>query len=259
MADLKQLEEALNHYVKPGTPPVAVRLCASEKELPERVRFPLRDFHLKMPLCMGIGLARRQRQVIAMGLEDQHCPVGVIALGFVPPKKRYLSGEFAAPALPTREAIARFNQELDKIEYGTYKYVVMAPIMRATFEPHFIIVYGDSAQIARVVQGAVFMTGRQIVGSGKQGGGCAAIFARSMITGDYVFLLPGLGERILAGTQDHEAVITIPFSKIDELLQGFEGSENAYYRYPMSTWLQYQPVLGPGYNDLMAYLTSEEE
>ncbi len=38
--DLKQVNETLNSYIRPQTFPLALKLCASQKELPERVRMP---------------------------------------------------------------------------------------------------------------------------------------------------------------------------------------------------------------------------
>ena len=59
MADLTQIDEALNRYLRPQTFPVAIRLCESDEELPERVRIPQRDLGITISLCHAIAMARR--------------------------------------------------------------------------------------------------------------------------------------------------------------------------------------------------------
>ena len=165
MTNLAQLNEALNRYVRPQTPPVAVRMVTSQDELPEKVRFPKRDIHLLMPLCQGISLARRYGYVVAMGVEDMNCAICPAVLGFLPPKKRFLDADFPVPPLPSQEARARFMRGLKLLQYGKYNYTVMAPIHRATFEPHFVVLYINPAQMSRLVQGATFATGKMLQAS----------------------------------------------------------------------------------------------
>jgi uncharacterized protein (DUF169 family) len=43
MPDLAKVNEALNFYVRPQTFPLAVKMCQSNEELPERARIPKRD------------------------------------------------------------------------------------------------------------------------------------------------------------------------------------------------------------------------
>ena len=43
MANLKKIDEALTTYLRPQTYPVAIRMCESDAELPEKVRLPEKD------------------------------------------------------------------------------------------------------------------------------------------------------------------------------------------------------------------------
>ena len=81
--DLKQVNETLNLYIRPETFPLALKLCQSSSELPERARLPMRDFGYQITLCQGYGIARRFRWVIAIGKEDQCCVGGASAMGFI--------------------------------------------------------------------------------------------------------------------------------------------------------------------------------
>lgn len=43
MVDLKEVNEALTRHIRPQSFPVAIRMCESADELPEKVRIPQRD------------------------------------------------------------------------------------------------------------------------------------------------------------------------------------------------------------------------
>ena len=81
--DVKQATDTLNFYIRPQTFPLALKLCSSESELPEKVRVPVRDLGYQIALCQGIGLARRYGWTLAIGKDDQCCIGGARAMGFV--------------------------------------------------------------------------------------------------------------------------------------------------------------------------------
>jgi len=104
--DLKQVNESLNFYIRPQTFPLALKLCPSQSELPEKVRIPMRDLGYQITLCQGIGLARRFGWTMAIGREDQCCIGGAAAMGFVS----------EAPAMPQTSS--------DKtLDFGKYSIV----------------------------------------------------------------------------------------------------------------------------------------
>ena len=49
MADLKEVEQTLNTYIRPLTFPVAIKMLKSEEEIPEKIRRPHPNF-LDMPM-----------------------------------------------------------------------------------------------------------------------------------------------------------------------------------------------------------------
>lgn len=260
MADLTQLAEALERYVKPQTYPVAARMCSSEDELVERVRFPKRDLGFLMPACQLVSLARRYGYVMAMGVDDTQCPLAPIVLGLVPAKKRYLDGEFMAPALPSQEARARFARDLKRLPYGKYKYLLVAPIHRTAFKPDLVLVYCTPAQAARLAQGAVFLTGKAIASTASTGGTCSVLFASTMLSNEYQLTVPGAGDRNIALTQDHEVAFAIPAGRMDDLVAGLAESEKTgVYRLPIASWLRFEGAMPGGYQELWEYLKGEGE
>jgi len=259
MTILQQFNETLGRYVRPQSFPVVVRMCSSSEELPERVQFPKRDLGFLMPICQAVGMARRYGLTMAVGLEDMNCPLGAFTLGFVPAKKRYLAGEFIIPPI-SKESLARFIQGLSRLENGKYKYALLAPIHRANFEPHLIIMYGFPAQIALLAQAAVFMSGKSLHTTPSLGAVCSPLFAATMLSDECQVAIPCAGDRIFGSTQDHEIAFTAPKGKLEEIMQGLEGChKTGVYRYPTLTNLRFQGEFPEAYQKAMEYLTQESK
>jgi len=93
MMDLKQINDALNQYVRPQTFPVAIRMCTSEEELPEKVRLPIQDLGINISLCHAIAMARRYGWTVAVD-KYQTCYAAGISMGFLPLLPDVVDGSF---------------------------------------------------------------------------------------------------------------------------------------------------------------------
>lgn len=257
--DLKEVNEALNFYVRPQTFPVAVRLCRSSEELPDRVRVPTRDMGSAITLCQGIGMARRYGWTVAISRDDESCPHGLFVLGFVPGRS-YLDGSsWEAAGLGPREQLARDAPGLSRLEYGKYRYLLAGPLHSVSFQPHLIIVYGNPAQIARLVQGAVALEGKPLCTPTSGGMGCSTLIARTLLTDECQIVLAGAGDRYFALTQDHELAFTMPWSKVASTIQGLEkGHKSGQHRYPTTSSFRLEGVLPPAYYRMVELLKEEE-
>ena len=258
--DLAGFRQAVDTYVRLGTPPVAILMLDSEEEIPERTRMPMRDFGVKMPLCQGTALARRAGIVVAMGQADMLCPIGSVAVGFVPAKEGFLDGRFGIPYwFSNQEVTANMLKAMARLEYGRHQYVVAAPIERAAFEPHVVVMYGDPAQIARLIQAATYATGEPVVSRSMGGGACAEQIARTLLTGKPQSVLVGGGDRMLAMTQDHETSFAIPGGMVDAFTDALEATQKAGARYPTRTYLSFGSTMPSRFGKLMEYLESSEQ
>ena len=132
--DVKQVMDSLNTYIRPQTFPVALKLCQSEDELPDKARRPMKDMGYPVTLCQATGITRRFGWNLAVGKEDQCCLAGARVMGFV------------------SEGAEEIVEEDKRFEPGNYKYHLTAPLERAGFEPDVIVIYGNSAQVMRCIQ-----------------------------------------------------------------------------------------------------------
>ena len=230
--DYKQLNETLNTYIRPQTFPLALKLCKSESELPEKVRMPVRDLAYQVTLCQAIGIARHYRWTLAVGKDDQCCIGGGLAMGFIDKPPEGVS--FRAPAEK-------------RFEVGKYSHLLIAPVETADFEPDIVVLYGNPAQAMRLAQ-AADSAGQTVsaVASPAIGGMCCGdIVARTTLSDECQFILPSGGDRSFSGTQDHEVIFTIPRSKVEGLLKGLQDTHKTGNRYPILADVRHYPTLPP--------------
>jgi len=223
--DFKQINETLNLYVRPQTFPLALKLCQSESELSERVRIPVRDMGHQVTLCQGYGIARRFRWVVAIGKEDQCCVGGASAMGFIAER-------------PNEEPVKR-------LETGKYSHLLIAPTEIADFEPDIILIYTNPAQAMRLAQSATRSAGESVSAIATGAGDCGDIVARTTRSNQCQFILPSGGDRVFGGTQDDEMIFTIPWSKVEAVMNGLEETHKAGFRYPVLSDLRHAPALPP--------------
>jgi len=254
MMDLKEISEALNRYVRPQTDPVAIRMCETSEEFPAKVRLPKRDLGLSVTLCQGISMVRRYGWTLAIGKDDQSCPHGAVAVGFVS-TEGYLDGSYAeSVGLGPKEPFVRSVEALSRLEYGKYSYMLAAPLDKAAFQPHLIVIYGNPAQVSRLVQGAVAKTGGVLTATAGGGVACAGIISRTMLTDQCQYVLAGAGDRYFALTQDHELAFAMPMSKAESTISGLEIGQKSGHRYPTPSYLMFEGQLPPAYDKLLELL-----
>jgi len=262
MINLKQIDEALTDYVRPQTFPLAIRMCESEKELPDKTKIPQKDLGTTVSLCHAIHMARRYGWAIAVD-KFQSCYIAGISMGFLPLLPDVVDGSFQESLGlwgMSKEQAAAAIQNIPKFEYGKYKNVLIAPLHRAAFEPHLILVYGNPAQIWILLAGYLNGTGKTGLDTTLSiGAGCTTCITRTIEEDDCQFTLISLGERLIPHTQDYECALSIPMSKIDKTIQGLEtGHKLGVFRYPIPTFLRYNSPHPPGYDEMRSHLLGEE-
>lgn len=258
MIDLKAITETLNYYIKPDTYPLAIRMIESQNELPPKAKQPKKDFGYPILICQAVGMARKYGWSIAMTQEDISCPLGLLTLGLVRAKEEFVNGTFAeGPFIGSQEARARSAAELKRFDHGKYSGIIISPVNITPFEPDFIVVYGNSAQVMRLVQGALYNRGGALHSVATGGADCAEIIVRSMESDECQFILPCMGDRVFGMAGDGEMIFTMPKSKIADTLKGLEETHKIGQRYPIPAFLRFKPEMPPRYGKFMDFLKSE--
>jgi uncharacterized protein (DUF169 family) len=251
MVDLKELEQALNRYIRPLTFPVAIKMLKSEADIPEKTRRPFQQMKKKVAICQGIGMARKLGWAVAMGKEDMQCSLGAAPFGFFKNIDFYNEGNLAAGMFAANKEIGKKEEDLiERFEYGFYSHILAAPLNRASFEPDVLMVYGNPAQVMRLIHGALYNEGGAVKSSAMGRLGCAAVIS-VMKNDECTYLVPGNGDRIFGMTQDWEMAFMMPASKFENVFDGLAKTHKGGIRYPITSFFNFQATFPPSYQEQM--------
>ncbi|MBN2227327.1 MAG: DUF169 domain-containing protein [candidate division Zixibacteria bacterium] len=257
---LKDFDLALSKYIRPGSFPLAIRMVKAGEELSERTKRPKRDMDIQVAICQTFSLARRYGWQIAVGEEDVNCPLALTAFGFRTETETFACGEMCAGMFTeTKSAGARTEVAVPKFSFQQYRYILAAPIARADFQPNVYLVYGNSAQIMRLMAAVLYMKGGYLTSKFSARLDCADICIETMKTGQAQIILPCYGDRVFGQTQDDEMAIAIPVGIEPDVMVGLEGTHRGGIRYPVPSYLRYTPQYPAHYYKLFDAWKKEEK
>ncbi|NLJ57908.1 MAG: DUF169 domain-containing protein [Tissierellia bacterium] len=217
------MNNSINKYIRPYTFPVAVKLLAKGEALPQKMRVPTENLGHPVAFCQAVSMARRFGWPVALYQKDQACGLAQIALGYKEEPDFMKDGSMVYPLyVENMEAGKKTQESTPKMPTAHTYCIIVAPLHLAEFDPDVIIVYGNAAQITRLVQGALY----------KEGGYIESRFAGRIACGGQVVvpivedrcnvIIPGGGERVFAVTTDDELAFSMPKSKFEDLAEGLE-------------------------------------
>jgi len=251
MATVSDLDKALSTYFRPLTFPVAIKMLKSEAEIPEKTRRPFKQMGKKVAICQGIGMARKYGWAVAMGKEDMACALGAAPFGFFQNIDFFNEGNMAAGMFTASKEIGKTEEDLvSRFEHGTYEFILVAALDKVNFEPDLYMVYGNPAQIMRLIQGALYNTGGSVKSAAMGRLGCSTIIT-VMKENECRYVIPGNGDRIFGMTQDDEMAFFIPPSKVDTLIDGLEKTHKAGIRYPITSLFDFEGTFPKTYQEQM--------
>ena len=251
MLSLAEIDKAISTYIKHQTYPLAIKMLSSKDEIPPDAKRPLRDYGTSFTLCQAFGLCRREGLTIVLDKDSQSCPIALAGLGFMRPEE-YLSGNYAlAPVNRPAEAQKKAAEDIPRFEFGKFKYILISPILNATFDPDVIIFYGSGVQVMRMIQAAVFSSGESLTSKSSGSGGCLLPVVAPILEGECKYGVPGNGERRAALVADGEIAFAMPKNRFEEVMNGLRLSHEGKQTYPISPgYLKLEYKLPPTYAEL---------
>ena len=234
LSDFRSYGEELERRLRLKTLPLALKMLASEEDIPDGAIRPKRDLGLHLALCQGFAMSRREGTVVAMLKEDNWCYAPVMALGFAEPPDYYLEGNTSFPArVESLEAAQRLAKESPRLEYGKYIGILSAPLKIASFEPDLVVIYCDSAQLRSLLSGIRYKEGYQVTSTLEPGGACVQSTVPVILSGDCQVTVPCLGDRQRALAQDDEMIFSVPKKRLEDLMLGIRHFDEAGYGFPI--------------------------
>lgn len=255
MEENQKLNAVFNEYLRLATFPVAIKV-SSEEELPPKVKSASALFGYPINICQGITMARRTGRTIGFLQQDHACGLSVLIFGYKEDPDFALDGHTIYPLYTkTPEAGAKTQAATPKMEIGAIKSIVVAPLHRADFEPDLILIYGNGAQIVRLIQAALYNEGGAIESQFMGRCSCGAYIVKPLQTQKCNVMIPGGGERVFALTADDEIAFVIPANKLQSVTEGLIGThKSGVARIPTPFFgVSAQPAFPPSYDALGEY------
>jgi uncharacterized protein (DUF169 family) len=260
MVSLKEIEEGMSIFIKHQTHPLAVKLLRPGDGVPEGAKSPVRDFGVAFSLCQALALSRKEGLTIVLDRNSQSCPIALAGLGLVKPEE-FLSGSFVlAPINQSPEARKKIAGSLPRFPFGKYRQVLISPIKTAVFDPDVIVFYGSGAQVMRMIQAAVFSSGKALTSTATGSGGCLVPIVASMLEGECKYAVPGNGDRRLGLVADGELSFGMPRERFEEVIRGLKLSHEGKQTYPISPgYLKMEYQFPPSYGALRKALVESSK
>jgi len=204
------------------TKPFGVKFYEDTDERPQGTMRPQRP----MNTCQITAFVRYYGRSMYFTAEDMACVVGGVTLGLIEEPESMKNGTIAKMLHADLKSAKEFTTKVSKIPYGRFKAVAVAPMAKLTFEPDLVVMYGNTAQVMRVVQGYLYKKGgRMNFSTGGEWSLCADVIAQAYISQDIAVAIPCFGDRKTALAQDDELTVAFPYSLYDGILEGMKATE----------------------------------
>ena len=246
-----QLNNTLMDHCRLPTNPVGVKLAKADATAPAKGKAPMAQLGHRLAVCQGMSLARTLGWIMVFGAEDHACPLPRIFMGHIPPDK-FERGTVAQFYQKDPECQRKMEASYPRWPLKEYAAVWLAPLNRCEFVPDIVVAYGNPAQILALIQAANFGLGPGITSQSTGRYGCSAWLAGVQQSGACTYLVPGPGERVFAGTQDHEMAFAMPYSHFSTIIDGLiyirkQGS----FRYPVPNMgVLAEPMIPEKYHEI---------
>ncbi len=238
MEKWKEKGKELEELIRPLTYPVAVALFENESEFPEDVRRP----EDRIALCQALTLSRTRGWTLGITEENSGCPAFNVGFEWSRIVDDSAVGDFfVMGGYAKDESIGdKIVEDLYRLEPGKYEGVVVSPLTKTKVAPDVVVVYGNPAQMMRLIQGSMYETGEKFTTEmGGMAASCNAGIIQTFKKKECQLIVPGNGDRIFASNREHEMLFTIPKEELENLIENTKKQKFA--KYPIPTVMETPP------------------
>jgi uncharacterized protein (DUF169 family) len=216
----------LEQIMRLRTQPIALKWYERVEDVPKEAVFPKRDLKKHMALCQAFSYARMKGMTVAMTKEDHWCWNPLVGFGQV-------DSEPGSPAfeeivkfigIADRDKANKFFAGFPRLPKGKYAAVVVAPLAGATLIPDVVIIYGDTAQLNHMIRSIKSAIGGTFTSEFDGIDSCIYCTVPSFEKNEYRVTFPDPGDRERARAGDDEAILTVPFTRMEEFMSALRKS-----------------------------------
>ena len=205
----REAAEFLSTNLRLRSLPIGIKFLNDVSSFPEKTRRPSEVMGKKMTICQGVTLARVYGWTVGLAKEDMICVPAMIAFGFTRASNQAdtLGKLFCKVGFATDEDSGKAESgSMSVLESDKSGAILLAPLSKDLFEPDTIVVYGNPAQVMRMIQASVYSDGTRITGNFGGKVECTEYLIAPFKSGAPRVAIPGNGDRIFSMTQDDEMV-----------------------------------------------------
>lgn len=241
----KEISDFISNDLRLKTLPVAVKFLKNKADFPEKTRQPSVVLQKRVTICQAVTMARTYGWTVGLSREDLICVPAMIAFGFSgsDDPSASLTRLFCEVNFHDDEKQARLGVDsMNFLENDRFEALVLAPLAKGLYEPDTVAIYGNPAQIMRLVQALVYQGGERLIGTFGGKVECSEYLIGPFISQAPRIAIPGMGDRIFSMTQDDEMVLGLPGKDLDGLIKGLQEAGNKIgARYPVTFYQNFQP------------------
>jgi uncharacterized protein (DUF169 family) len=166
--NFKEISNFIRDELRLKTFPVAVNFLKNKTDFPEKTRQPSVVLQKRVTICQAVTMARVYGWTVGLTREDMICVPAMIAFGFSgsDDPSATLARLFCEVNFHDDETQARKGiNSMNLLENGRFEALVLAPLAKCLDEPDTVAIYGNPAQIMRLVQGRVYQSGERLLGT----------------------------------------------------------------------------------------------
>jgi uncharacterized protein (DUF169 family) len=225
--------------------PLAVKFLKDKAGFPEKTRQPSVVLGKRITICQGVTMARNYGWTVGLAKEDLICVPAMIAFGFSGASspvdtlgKLFCEVSFSK----SEESGVKEAKTMMRLENEECQAIALAPLQKGLFDPDTIAIFGNPAQVMRLIQSFAFMESTRIAGNFGGKVECTEYLIAPFKTGLPRIAIPGMGDRIFSMTQDDEMVFSIPGRLLAGLVEGMkEAGKKIGARYPVTPYQNFEP------------------
>jgi len=243
--EFKSLSDGYKEWLKLDSSPVAFKLLKNLKGF-ENVPRPTK----RLALCQLISQARYMGRTRLGTADDlQFCQLGAAIVGLSQLPEDYSDGQRYVGLHHLNASVGKkCFESVPMFKPGEYAGVLVSPLERCTVpDPEVTIIFGNAAQMLRVVDGYLYNKGGRLQFSSAATAACADAIVTPIQTGKPSVVFPCDGFRIFALPSNSELIAGIPLKQLPEILEGikFSNKGGAAYppRWPHIDWEIQPPIL----------------
>jgi len=250
----KEAGQFIRDDLRLKTFPVAVKFLKDTMDFSEKTRRPSAVLNKRVTICQGVTMARNYGWTVGLAKEDLICVPAMIAFGFSGASRpEETLGKLFCEVSFSESEEQGINEAtaISRLENEEYKAIALSPLQKGLYDPDTVVVYGNPAQVMRMIQALVFKESGRIQGNFGGKVECTEYLVAPFKTGAPRIVIPGMGDRIFSMTQDDEMVFALPGKQLNALVEGMkEAGKKIGARYPVTSYQNFEPEFPKPYKML---------